>query len=152
MRQMLGDHQAAPEALRATGTDNRTAKGAQQQAQQSERETRRSAAKGCERETEGNAQKKTPKPLQIADLGDDVRCTAKVAEEGLERPAETPGNSGNSKTGDAESDVNAARNAPAAPDLQSIIDAWPNLTDEQKAAILVIIDKSVTSQGNAVHE
>ena len=81
---MLGDHQAAPEALRATGTDNRTAKGAQQLAQQSERETRRSAAKGCERETEGNAQKKTPKPLQIADLGDDVRCTAKVAEEGLE--------------------------------------------------------------------
>ena len=79
---MLGDHQAVPEALRATGTDNRTAKGAQQ----SERETRRSAAKGCERETEGNAQKKTPKPLQIADLGDDVRCTAKVAEEGLEPP------------------------------------------------------------------
>ena len=83
---------------------------------------------------------------------DVMRRIAKVAEEGLERPAETPGNSGNSKTGDAESDANAARNAPADPDLQSIIDAWPNLTDEQKAAILVIIDKSVTSQGNAVHE
>ena len=76
MRPMLGDHQAAPEALRATGTDNRTAKGAQQLAQQSERETRRSAAKGCERETEGNAQKKTPKTLRIADLGDGVRRDA----------------------------------------------------------------------------
>ena len=39
-----------------------------------------------------------------------------------------------------------------APDLQSIIDAWPNLTVEQKAAILVIINKSVTSQCDAVHE
>ena len=38
------------------------------------------------------------------------------------------------------------------PDLQSTIDAWPNLTDEQKATILVIIDKSVTSQCDAVHE
>ena len=73
---MLGDHQAAPEALRATGTDNRTAKGAQQLAQQSERETWRSATKGCERETEGNAQKKTPKTLRIADLGDGVRRDA----------------------------------------------------------------------------
>ena len=72
MQPMLGDHQTAPEALRATGTDNQTAKGAQQ----SERETWRSATKGCERETEGNAQKKTPKTLRIADLGDGVRRDA----------------------------------------------------------------------------
>ena len=80
MRQMLVDHQTAPEALRATGTDNQTAKGALQLAQQSERETRRSAAKGCERETEGNARKKTPKPLVVPDLDDDVRPDAKHSE------------------------------------------------------------------------
>ena len=72
MQPMLGDHQTAPEALRATGTDNQTAKGAQQ----SERETWRSATKGCERETEGYAQKKTPKTSRIADLGDGVRRDA----------------------------------------------------------------------------
>ena len=72
MQPMLGDHQTAPEALRATGTDNQTAKGAQQ----SERETWRSATTGCERETEGYAQKKTPKTLRIADLGDGVRRDA----------------------------------------------------------------------------
>ena len=77
---MLVDHQTAPEALRATGTDNHTAKGALQLAQQSERETRRLAAKGCERESEGNAQQKTPKPLQIADVGDDVPDAAAECE------------------------------------------------------------------------
>ena len=43
---------------------------AQRQAQRAERETGRSTAKGCERESEAVAQKKTPKPLQIADLSD----------------------------------------------------------------------------------
>ena len=68
----MADDPTTHEALRATGTDDQAAK-ALRLAQQSERETRRSAAKGCERESEGNAQKKTPKPLQIADLGDGVR-------------------------------------------------------------------------------
>ena len=76
MRQMLVDHQTAPEALRATGTDNQTAKGALQLAQQLERETVQTAAKRCERESEDNAQKKTSKPLVIADLDDDVRLAA----------------------------------------------------------------------------
>ena len=72
MRQMLVDHQSSPEALRATGTDNR----AQQLAQQLGRETRRPAAKRCERESEGNVQKKTPKPLCIAELGEEVQASA----------------------------------------------------------------------------
>ena len=76
MRQMLIDHQSTPEVLRATGTDDHTAKGALQLAQQSGRETRRAAAKGCEGESEGNARKKSPKPLRVADLGDDLRCDA----------------------------------------------------------------------------
>ena len=73
---MLIDHQSTPEGLRATGTDNHPAKGALQLAQQSGRETRRAAAKGCEGESEGNAQKKSPKPLRVEDLGDDLRCDA----------------------------------------------------------------------------
>ncbi|MEO2032653.1 MAG: hypothetical protein ABGZ35_11265 [Planctomycetaceae bacterium] len=80
MRQMLVDHQPGPEALRATGTDNHTAKGAQHLAQQSERETRRLGAKGCAADSESPAQKKSPKPLQIADLGDGVRCPARHRE------------------------------------------------------------------------
>ena len=43
MRRMLVDHQPAPEDRRATGTDNQTAQGALQLAQQTERETRRLA-------------------------------------------------------------------------------------------------------------
>ena len=76
MRQMLIDHQSTPEVLRATGTDDHTAKGALQLAQQSGREPRRAAAKGCEGESEGNVQKKSPKPLRVADLSDDLRCGA----------------------------------------------------------------------------
>lgn len=80
MRQILVDHQPGPEALRATGTDNHTAQGALQLTQQSERETRRLAAKGCQRESEGNAQKKTPKPLQIADVDASVPDAAAECE------------------------------------------------------------------------
>jgi len=76
MRQMLVDHQPGPEALRATGTDNHTAKGALQLAQQSERETRRLGVKECAADSESPAQKKSPKPLQIADLSDGVRRPA----------------------------------------------------------------------------
>ena len=136
---MLGDHQAAPEALRATGTDNRTAKGAQQLAQQSERETRRSAAKGCERETEGNAQKKTPKPLQIADLGDDVRCTAKVAGTGFEPATLSPRNTAIVTSGGAESGAVRARNLSMGIDLQLVIDAWPTLNPTMKSRIVAMV-------------
>ena len=86
---MLIDHQSTPEVLRATGTDDHTAKIAMQLAQQSGRETRRAAAKGCEGESEGTAQKKSPKPLQIKDLGDNLRCDATNREssgEGIRTP------------------------------------------------------------------
>ena len=70
MRKMLV---GLPEELRATGTDNATVEDRQNQ-----RSARRSAqnAKRCEERTKPAAQKKSPKPLQIADLGDGVRVDA----------------------------------------------------------------------------
>ena len=62
-----------PEALQATGTDNATAdtpQSAQHQAQQSGRETQRSHATRGDDRTKPSAQQESPKPLQIADLGD----------------------------------------------------------------------------------
>ena len=77
MRKMLF---GLPEELRATGTDNATVEDRQNQ-----RSARRSAqnakrcvqdAEGCEERTKPAAQKKSSKPLQIADLGDGVRVDA----------------------------------------------------------------------------
>ena len=75
-----GRRPTPPGALRATGTDDQTAKGALQLAQQLERETTQTAAKRCEEESHDNAQKKTPKTLVVADLDDDVRPDAKHSE------------------------------------------------------------------------
>jgi integrase len=80
MREMLI---APPKALRATGTDNaaaNTLNSAQRQAQRAGRESRQSGASGCDDATNPTAQKKTPKPLQIADLSDAVRSHAKDRE------------------------------------------------------------------------
>ena len=79
MRQMLVDHQSTPEILRATGTSDQAAgtpHSAQRLAQQTARETLRSAASRCQRESDDRAQKKTPKPLRVADLDDSVRRNA----------------------------------------------------------------------------
>ena len=78
-----------PEALRATGTDDAAAEvpnGAQRLAQQLARETRRPAASGCDDRTTPSRQKESPKPLQIADLGEDVRRDASKRES---RPGRT---------------------------------------------------------------
>jgi len=72
MRDMFTD---PPEALRATGTDDAAADtltGAQRQAQQSQRETRRMGATACDE----SEQPATPIPLRIAGLGEDVRDDA----------------------------------------------------------------------------
>ena len=66
-----------PEALRATGTDGLPTddpKGAQH----SQRERGQSAASPCDDQKRRDAQKKTPKPLQIADLGDGLRDCASL--------------------------------------------------------------------------
>lgn len=79
---MLSDS-AAPEALRATGTDgNRglTTLEAQRQAQQLGRETRRRGAAGDEGRARPPAESTSRKPLQVADLGDDVRRPASESE------------------------------------------------------------------------
>jgi hypothetical protein len=79
VRQMLVDHQSTPEILRATGTSDQAAGApysAQRLAQQTTRETLRPAASHCQQESDDRAQKKTPKPLRVADLVDSVRRNA----------------------------------------------------------------------------
>jgi len=66
-----------PEALRATGTDSQTA---QRLAQRTGRDSGRPSAMRCESQREPTAQTKTPKSLEIADLGDDVRPVATGSE------------------------------------------------------------------------
>ena len=78
MRRMLTDDTL--EELRATGTDDSCQLGtqeAQHLAQRAQRETRRKDAKGCERQSNAEAQRKSPKPLQTADLGDKVQLSAR---------------------------------------------------------------------------
>jgi hypothetical protein len=67
------------ESLKATGTDDFSIKPltkAQRQAQQSGRERQQSDATGCDDELVMSAQKKTPNPLRIAELGAVVRFDA----------------------------------------------------------------------------
>ena len=70
----LGDMLTAPDtnAMRATGTDDATSDGAQRQAQRAGRETLPDGVAACERSEASNAQQDPPKPLVIADLGDEV--------------------------------------------------------------------------------
>mgnify|MGYP002528190765 CR=1 FL=1 len=72
-----------PTALLATGTDDaETITGWQSaaHAQRAGRESRQSGARGCDAATNPTSQKKTPKPLRVADLGDDMRPDAKDCE------------------------------------------------------------------------
>jgi len=76
MRQML---LAPPEALRVTGTDNAVAdiqSSAQRLAQHTQCDLGRLDTEGCAGQSEMGAQRKSPKPLRIADLSDDVRPSA----------------------------------------------------------------------------
>ena len=83
LRHMLVDDRSTPESLRATGTTDRSdqnPKFALQLAQQSGRETLRSAATPCDQPTSPAAQKNSPKPLRVADLDDAVRVPATARE------------------------------------------------------------------------
>jgi hypothetical protein len=53
---------------------------------------------------------------------------------GIEEPAHSPGNLSLSENGGAESGADSA-------DLARIIDVWPTLPDDLKAAILALIDR-----------
>lgn len=77
MRRMLTDD--APEELRATGTDGNCQLGTQV-AQRAQREVSRTDAIGCEAQNTSPAQKKSPKPLQLAGLGDPVRVDANASD------------------------------------------------------------------------
>ncbi len=77
MRDMLSID--LPEAMRGTGTDDATVeppKVAQRMAQSARRETGQIGASCGDEESNSEVQKKSPKPLQIVDLGDGVRGDA----------------------------------------------------------------------------
>jgi len=68
-----------PETHQSTGTDDLPVvepMKAQRRAQQSGRETGQTAARECNTRTKPHGPKKTPKPLQIADLSDDMQPDA----------------------------------------------------------------------------
>ena len=58
---------------------------------------------------------------------------------GFELPPDSPKNTGNSQKTDAQS------GAPIDPDLQTLIDAWPSLSPEQRAAVLRIVQTTNTT-------
>ena len=70
--------------MHATGTDDAGPVGAQRQAQRALRETSRTDAMQCDDDTDkqtvSSEQKKTPKPLRIAGLGDVMRASANTGE------------------------------------------------------------------------
>ena len=75
------------EALRATGTDDialEPPNEALQYAQQLGRETVQSSAMDCDETSEVEAQRESPKTLQIADLDEGMRVSAKVPPQRLE--------------------------------------------------------------------
>jgi hypothetical protein len=77
MRAMLSCDLSEP--LKATGTDDKcqlATQEAQHQAQQLGRETPRTGATGCDARTKPAAQRESPNPLRVADLGDVVRGDA----------------------------------------------------------------------------
>ena len=83
VRQLMDPERGSDESLRATGTDNLApmpAQRAQRQAQRAGRGTGHLGAQGCEANRDSGAQKKSPKPLKIADLSDFVRSNATESE------------------------------------------------------------------------
>jgi hypothetical protein len=64
-----------------------------------------------------------------------------VAEAGLERTANSSGNTGYSEKGGAESGASSGNSAPIDPDLMAIVNAWPDLPKTARQAILAIIQE-----------
>ena len=83
MRQMLVDPPEAPSGDRNGQSSGRRP---ERRAASGAANGTRKVATDCEGEGERNAQKKTPKPLRVADLGDGVRSQARVGPEGFEPP------------------------------------------------------------------
>ena len=92
MRQMLVDHQSAPEALRATGTDDQTAEARKARCSwRSSQDAKRGdrLRRGAKGKAKATRKRKRPSLCELrtwAMVCDAMRRIAKVAEEGLEPP------------------------------------------------------------------
>jgi len=62
-----------------------------------------------------------------------------VAEAGLERTANSSGNTGYSEKGGAESGASSGDSRPLDPDLMAVVNAWPTLPETTRQSILTII-------------
>jgi hypothetical protein len=164
LRSMLTDagDTLPSEALRATGTDDLAIddpdvaqRMAQRMAQRAERETRRAAANGCDGASEGDTQKKSPKPLQIADLGDCVREGAswdassgggiRTPDTRIMIPSATPPNAeenGTSQDCAAHGAAVEHSQGPIDPDLAVVTDHWTDLPEAVRAGILAMVRAS----------
>jgi hypothetical protein len=108
------------------------------------------AEKGNQRSS--GMQKESPKPLQIADLGNDVRLDAmknesrpgrnRTRDQGIMSQRVTavnPRENAHSQDGAALAQQFSPKTLLAPPDLQAIIDAWPALSDDVRASILAMV-------------
>jgi hypothetical protein len=68
-----------------------------------------------------------------------LSCFLEADGKGFEHPQKSTRKSGVFQAGGAESGALGAQNAVSDPDLQTIIDAWPNLPEDSKAAILAMV-------------
>jgi hypothetical protein len=63
----------------------------------------------------------------------------RLAEEGLEPPQDSSGNSTITNQNGAECGALGAKSAPFDPGLAAVVDAWPRLSEAIKAGILAMI-------------
>ncbi len=61
---------------------------------------------------------------------------------GLEQTGKTLGNSGNSERSGADSGADPVNSLQIDPDLQRLIDSWPNLPEAVKAGIAAMVNAS----------
>jgi hypothetical protein len=62
-----------------------------------------------------------------------------VAEAGLERTANSSGNTGHSEKGGAESGASCGDSRPIDPDLMAVIAAWPDLPETVRQSIMAAV-------------
>ena len=109
-------------------------------------------AKRCESESDTTSAATPPKPLRVADLGEDVPRDATASESALCRartydpliksqPAtpEIPEGYADSHKRAAVGAAVGQENGVIDPDLQSIIERWPDLPDPIRAAIVALV-------------
>ena len=62
-----------------------------------------------------------------------------MGEAGLEPPSNSPGNTGIPQAGGAESGALAAPKPPSDPDLRAVVEAWPELPDAVRVAVVALV-------------